>query len=219
MVFAPAALPLLIDGVAVSAFDIARTLVLNVSLPLLAGLIFRARFANAAQRLAPIMSRVSSVIGVSVLVLLAIAYSDRLISLREPRTLAALVLFLGLAIAIGWLTGGPERSGRRVLAIACGQSNQAAAFLLATHNFTDPRIPAIVVGILLISVGMLVSPQFAGRALACFRRSAEKRVGDGETGMVPSGATRTDNARSAPGEPFQASRDAEGEVHRQEGLA
>ena len=66
----PVALPLLVRGVQVNAWKIAQVLTLLMLLPLIGGLIVRARAASIAARLRPVLERVSTVALVALLVLI-----------------------------------------------------------------------------------------------------------------------------------------------------
>ena len=80
--------------------------------------------------------------------------------------LATLILLL-IALAGGYLLGGPGQDTRRVLALGTGQRNMAAGFAIATSNFADQ--PDVLVflaaaGLVGMVVVMPVAAEFGKRA-------------------------------------------------------
>jgi BASS family bile acid:Na+ symporter len=61
------------------------------------------------------------------------------------------------------LLGGPGEDTRRVLALGTGQRNIAAALVVGTQSFSDPRV---VVMVIVVAIVGLVSLLPLARALA-----------------------------------------------------
>ena len=68
-----------------------------------------------------------------------------------------------LGFGTGWLLGGPDGDTRRVLALGTGQRNIAAALVVASQSFGDPKV--IVMVIVVAIVGLIILMPLS-RALA-----------------------------------------------------
>jgi len=159
--FLPIFLPLVLTGVQVNPWDIAQSLVLLMLIPLAASLLIRAWFEEVAKGLLPTMTMASSLSLVVMFIAYFVAYYDDTSSvLGTGGILAAVILILG-AVAAGYLAGGSDMGIKKVLALGTGQRNLAAAFAVATSNFSGN--PEVLIEVMEISViGLLVLMVIAG---------------------------------------------------------
>jgi bile acid:Na+ symporter, BASS family len=172
--YMPLVLPLLLEGASVDPTKIARSLVLLMLLPLVLGLVVRARREAAAARAAPFLNRFST-LSLAVMILLMLVTNFRnILDLYGTRGVLASVIFLLVGFGLGWLLGGPAADTRGVLALGTAQRNVAAALVVGGQNFSDPRVVVMVVVVAI--VGLLVLMPLA--------RWAAKRGGDQETWAV-----------------------------------
>jgi len=65
--------------------------------------------------------------------------------------------------AIGWLLGGPGNDTRRVLALGTAQRNIAAALVVGSQSFSDPRVVVMVIVVAIVGLIILMP---LSRALA-----------------------------------------------------
>ena len=156
--YIPIILPLLLEGVEVSSFDIAKPLVVMMLCPLLIGLFVKARYANIAQVIAPYMAKTSTI---SILVFLFAGntlHFDIIVSVISTDALYVIPTFLIAAIIIGYVMGGKESKICSVLALGTAQRNLSAALVVATQNFSDkPQALGMIlvtslIGLVLLSV-------------------------------------------------------------------
>jgi BASS family bile acid:Na+ symporter len=161
--YLPIVLPMLLPGVTVDAWKIARSLILLMLLPLAAGLVFKAWYEDLAQRMRPVFGSVSNVSLILMTVLVVITNFDKILDVFGTRAILAGFLFIALGFGIGWLLGGSDPGIRRVMALGTGQRNIAAALVVASQNFSDPRVVVIV--IVVSNVGLFLLMPLA-RALA-----------------------------------------------------
>jgi BASS family bile acid:Na+ symporter len=158
IVFLPIALPFLLPGVRIAPLDIARSLVLEMLVPLALGLVVKARNADVAAALQPVMSRTSTVALVIILALFPVLRLNTVLgAIGSGAVLAALMLIV-VSFALGYLLGGPGHASQVVLGFGTAQRNVAAALLVAASNFTDPDVLVmIVIGSTLQLVLLLVT--------------------------------------------------------------
>jgi BASS family bile acid:Na+ symporter len=76
---------------------------------------------------------------------------------------AAALLFVLSALAIGYALGGPSPATRSVLGLGTGQRNIAAALIVTTENAVDPAVVTTVLVCTLVGLLVLVP---AARVLA-----------------------------------------------------
>ena len=107
--YLPIVLPLLLPGVTVDPWNIARSLVLLMLLPLAAGLALKARYEELAGRVKPMLDWISNISLILLILLITAANIDKVLQVFGTRGILAGVLFIALGFAIGWLLGGPER--------------------------------------------------------------------------------------------------------------
>jgi bile acid:Na+ symporter, BASS family len=161
--YLPLVLPLLLQGVSVNPAKIARSLVLLMLLPLGAGLALKARYEEAAERVKPVLDRVSSLSLVLLVLLISAANIRNVLGVFGTRGILTGILFIVLGFGIGWLLGGPDADMRRVLALGTGQRNIAAALVVGSQSFDDPKVVVMVIVVAIIGLLILMP---LSRALA-----------------------------------------------------
>jgi BASS family bile acid:Na+ symporter len=143
--YMPIVVPLIAPEAEVSALSIAMPLVLTMLLPLGIGLFVDAKFESLADRLQPIMNKVSSAALVVLLVATVLTHGGRLLDVLGTGAILAALLFIAGAFVIGYLLGMTGRGTREELGLATAQRNIAAATVVATQSFGDPDTLVMVV--------------------------------------------------------------------------
>jgi BASS family bile acid:Na+ symporter len=143
--YMPIVVPLIAPEAEVSTLSIATPLVLTMLVPLGIGLFVDARFEDLADRLQPIMNKVSSAALVVLLVTTVLTNGGRLLDVLGTGAILAALLFIAGAFIIGYLLGMTGRGTREELGLATAQRNIAAATVVATQSFSDPDTLVMVV--------------------------------------------------------------------------
>jgi BASS family bile acid:Na+ symporter len=154
--YLPLVLPVLLPGVAVNPAKIARSLFLLMLLPLAGALAVKARFAVAAARTKPVLDRVSNLSLILLVVLITAANINNVLAVFGTRGILAGLLFIAVGFGMGWLLGGPGMDTRRVLALGTAQRNIAAALVVASQSFRDPKVVVMVVVVAIVSLLVLM---------------------------------------------------------------
>jgi len=156
--YVPLVLPLLLQGVTVNAWDIAKSLIMTMLIPLVLGLMFRSNSPEDAQHWAPVMNKVS---GVALLILLVTGVGlnvSNIISLIGSGGFLALIIFVVGSLLIGFVMGGRDPAVRSVLGLGTAQRNVAAAILVTSLNFSGTMtlsyvlVASIVLPLILLPV-------------------------------------------------------------------
>ena len=145
ILFLPVALPLLVTGTQVDPGKIVRLLMLLILLPLMVGLIVKARAASFAARLAPVLGRVSGVTLLATIILIIALHLQSLLRIFGTGAIYAGLLFSVLSALTGWLLGGRDAAQRTALGLGTGFRSFPAALIVSVQNFTDPNVSVMVI--------------------------------------------------------------------------
>jgi len=154
--YLPLVLPLLLPGVSVNPAKIARSLFLLMLLPLAGALAVKARFADVAARTKPLLDRLSNLSLILLVLLITAGNVNNVLAVFGTRGILAGLLFIAIGFFIGWLLGGPGRNTRRVLALGTAQRNIAAALVVGSQSFSDPKVVVMVVVVAIVSLLILM---------------------------------------------------------------
>ena len=161
--YLPIVLPLLLPGITVHPWNIARSLLLLMLLPLVLGLVLRARSNDLAERVKPVLDWISNISLILLVFLITAANIDKVLQVFGTRGLLAGLLFIALGFGTGWLLGGPNADTKRVMALGTGQRNIAAALVVASQSFSDANVVVMVIVVAIIGLIILMP---LSRALA-----------------------------------------------------
>ena len=164
--YLPIVLPLLLPGITVDAWEIARSLLLLMLLPLAIGLALKARYGELAARVKPVLDWISNVSLILLVCLITAANIDKVVQVFGTRAILAGLLFIVLGLGTGWLLGGTSADTKRVMALGTGQRNIAAALVVASQSFSDAKV--VVMVIVVAIVGLIVLMPLS-RALASLK--------------------------------------------------
>ena len=164
--YLPIVLPLLLPGITVDAWEIARSLLLLMLLPLAIGLALKARYGELAARVKPVLDWISNVSLILLVCLITAANIDKVLQVFGTRAILAGLLFIVLGLGTGWLLGGTSADTKRVMALGTAQRNIAAALVVASQSFSDAKV--VVMVIVVAIVGLIVLMPLS-RALASLK--------------------------------------------------
>lgn len=167
VVYMPLVMPLILSGVEVNPWDIASSLIFLMLLPLAIGLIVKARYPATADGLQPFMSQASTI---AIMLLLAggiILQWDAIVSMIGTGGIFAILIFLLISLALGYLAGGPDGDTRSVMGLGTAQRNLSAALVVAGQNFSDSPdvvVTVIVAGLVGLAVLLPAAAEFGKRS-------------------------------------------------------
>jgi BASS family bile acid:Na+ symporter len=167
VIYLPIMLPILLPGTSVSPWDIAKSLIITMLLPLGIGLFIKARYEETAESLQPHMSQISSMAIVLMLVTILVLEFSTIIGTIGTGGILAALIFLVVSLGIGLLLGGKDEGMRSVMGLGAAQRNLSAAMLVAAQNFSkDPNVLVMVmlIGILGLVLLMVVGGEMGKRA-------------------------------------------------------
>lgn len=177
VIYLPLVLPFSLRGIEVPVGEVALQLSLQLLAPLVVGLVVRARYPEAAASIVDIAAKVSNLSLVLLLALIVMTSVADMIGMFGSGAIAAVVAVVAVSALSGWLFGGPSRAGRTTLAMATGQRNFAAAFVVANASMAEyPHVFAFLVGasVLELVLMFLAAGEIRRRGLSRESRARER---------------------------------------------
>lgn len=153
--YLPIVLPRLIPNATVDPWKIARSLLVLMLLPLVLGLVLRARYAQLATRVKSALDKISNISLILVVVLITALNIDKVVALFGTYGILAALLFIAIGLGVGWLFGGRTAGLRRVLALGTAQRNIGAA-LIVGGTLGDPKVVVMVLVIAILGLIVLL---------------------------------------------------------------
>jgi predicted Na+-dependent transporter len=154
--FLPIILPVLLPGVEINPWDIAKSLIVTMLIPLVIGMLIKSHSPDVAEAWAPVMQKISSL---SILILLVVGLGlniSNIIGFIGTRGIGAMIILILGALLIGLLFGGRDPGVRSAMGLSTANRNGAAALLVATQNFSGTNtLPFVLVGTVLMLLILL----------------------------------------------------------------
>jgi BASS family bile acid:Na+ symporter len=159
IIYLPIVLPLLLQGVAVSPWDIAQSLIVMMLLPLAIGLFINTRYEEIAVSVQPTLAQASN-IAILVLTVLGLVLNFKsMIGLVGSWGILAGIVFIVASLLIGYFLGGSDGQIKSVMGLGTGQRNISAALVVAGQNFDMDVVTYLMV---IAVVGLVVLMPLAG---------------------------------------------------------
>ncbi len=159
IIYLPLVLPLLVGEVEVNPWDIARSLIVMMLIPLAIGLFIRARYELTAVKIQPTFGMASNIALLTLMVLGLVLNFSSMIDLVGSLGILAGIIFIVIALVIGALLGGSESGVRNVMGLGTAQRNISAALVVAAQNFDADVITYVMV---IAIIGLVVLMPAAG---------------------------------------------------------
>jgi BASS family bile acid:Na+ symporter len=157
VVLMPITLPLLVPGVHVDPFKIAKPLVLFLLAPLAIGLLIHARWSGAAGKLWKPVDRFSSVAFIVVISLFIALHFRTIIGTVGSYAILTSGMLVAVGLFAGYFLGAPGQIRKSDLAIQTSFRGISAAAAIAITNFpTQPEILVMIIITLMMSLPVLL---------------------------------------------------------------
>ncbi len=131
---------------------IVRTVSVAVLLPLLVGMVVRAQLPAVAERIEPVVTLVAKILLALAAVALFAGMWRAILGAIGGGAVAAMVVFVVVALAIGDLLGQPEREHSIVLALSAASHHPAIALSIASANAPNEHFAGTILLYLLVNL-------------------------------------------------------------------
>lgn len=144
VIYAPLVLPLVLEGVSVDAWAVARSLFLQLLLPIAVGMLLVQFVGGFAKTIQPWAAKIGNYALYVVLGATIIGYLPNMLNIVGTGAILVGIVFVLVAFAIGYLLGKGEDHTEDVGGLGTAQRNTAAGLIIATQNFSDPNVLVIL---------------------------------------------------------------------------
>lgn len=145
IIYLPLVLPLLLSDVEVNPWDIAQSLIFMMLIPLAIGLFIRARYADSAGKMQPTFAMAANIAILVLSVLGLVLNFEAMIDLVGSWGILAAIIFIVVALVLGYLLGGSDSGAKSVAGLGNAQRNISAALVVAAQNFDSEVITYLMV--------------------------------------------------------------------------
>jgi len=154
VIILPLTLPLMLEGdLNIESAQITKSLVVMMIIPLGIGLGIKARFEAFATKWQAHMVKLSNIALLAIIVFMSILNGKDIMGIIGY-DLVAVILFMLIALLLGYLLGGKSYHNRVISSLSSGQRNISAALVVAAQNFDDPKVTIIIIAVSI--VGLLI---------------------------------------------------------------
>lgn len=155
VLYVPLVLPRILEGLAVDTWALTKTLLLQLILPIVAGMFVAEFAAGVAERARAPVARIANIALYAVIAATLIGYWPNTRGILGTGAIFAGLAFVAGAFGIGYLAGRGADHLEDIGGLGTAQRNTAAALIIATQNFEHPDVLVIVtivntLGILLL---------------------------------------------------------------------
>ena len=163
VVYMPVMLPLVLSGVSVDAIAIARSLLLQMLLPIGAGMLVAQLLPALAKRAQPWAGWAGNVAMYAMVVATLIGYFPNLLNIVGTGAFLVGLAFVAAAFGLGYLAGAGKDHLEDIGGLGTAQRNTAAGVIIAIQNFKDPNVFVMLTLANIVGIVMLL---FVARALS-----------------------------------------------------
>lgn len=157
VVVMPAVLPLVLEGVTVDVWAIVEALVVQMLLPLVAGMVLLQVAEPFVSVIQPWVARLSNIALYVMVIAIVLGYLPSMTDIELWKALGAGMLVLLLALFLGWTMGDGHGHLMEVGGLGTAQRNTAASLIVAQGSFEDPRVLVVIVLLNTFGVIMLIA--------------------------------------------------------------
>jgi bile acid:Na+ symporter, BASS family len=156
IVYVPVVLPLILTGISVDAWAIARSLLLQMLAPIVLGMLVAQFLPGIAKTAQPWIGRLGNYALYVVIGATLIGYFPNMINIIGTGAILVGVVIVLAAFGFGYLMGAGKDHLEDVGGLGTAQRNTAAALIIATQNFSDPNVLVIITIVSMLSTVMLL---------------------------------------------------------------
>ena len=163
LIYMPAVLPVVLSGVSVDALAIAKSLMLQMLLPVGVGMIAAHLLPSTAKKVQPWVGSVGNIAMYAMVVATLIGYFPNLLKIIGSGAFLAGLVFVAAAFGLGYLAGWGKDHLEDIGGLGTAQRNTAAGIIIAIQNFEDPNVFVMLTLANVLGIVMLL---FIARALS-----------------------------------------------------
>jgi BASS family bile acid:Na+ symporter len=140
VVYVPIALPLVLEGVTVDAWAIARSLLAQLLVPVAVGMLGARFLPGLVTSAQPWVAKLGNYALYAVIAATLIGYFPDMLDIVGTGAILVVLAFVAAAFGVGYLTGAGKDHLEDVGGLGTAQRNTAAGLIIAAQNFSNPDV-------------------------------------------------------------------------------
>lgn len=156
VVYMPIVLPLVLSGVSVDGLAVAKSLLLQLLLPIGVGMLFVQFLPGVAGKVQPWVGRIGNIALYALIVVTLVGYYPNLMTIIGKGAFLVGLAFVGAAFGLGYLAGGGKDHLQDIGGLGTAQRNTAAGVIIALENFKDPNVLVMLTLANMLGIVMLL---------------------------------------------------------------
>ena len=163
VVYMPIVLPLVLTDVSVDAFGVAKSLLLQLLLPIGVGMLAAQFLPSLARKVQPWVGRIGNIALYALIVVTLVGYYPNLLDIIGKGAFLVGLAFVGAAFGLGYLAGAGKDHLEDIGGLGTAQRNTAAGVIIALENFPNPNVLVMLTLANMLGIVMLL---FIAKALS-----------------------------------------------------
>ena len=163
VLYMPIMLPLVLSGVSVDAFGVAKSLLLQLLLPAGVGMLAAQFIPGLVQKVQPWVGRLGNIALYALIVVTLVGYYPNLLDIIGKGAFLVGLAFVGAAFGLGYLAGAGKDHLEDIGGLGTAQRNTAAGVIIALENFSNPNVLVMLTLANMLGIVMLL---FIAKALS-----------------------------------------------------
>lgn len=144
VIYVPIVLPMVMYEVAVDGWAIAKTLFLQMLLPIVVGMLAVQFMPDLAKKIQPWVGWLGNITLYVLVAATLVGYFPNMIGIVGTGAILVGLAFVAAAFGIGYLMGSGKDHLEDVGGLGTAQRNTAAGVIIATQNFDDPNVLVMI---------------------------------------------------------------------------
>ena len=163
VVYMPIVLPLVLSGVSVDAIAVAKSLLMQLLVPIAIGMLLAQFLPVVVKKVQPWVARIGNLALYALIVVTLVAYYPNLLQIVGKGAFLVGLAFVGAAFGLGYLAGAGKDHLEDIGGLGTAQRNTAAGVIIALENFSDPNVLVMLTLANMLGIVMLL---FIAKALS-----------------------------------------------------
>jgi BASS family bile acid:Na+ symporter len=161
--YMPIVLPLVLSGVSVDAVAVAKSLLVQLLLPIAAGMLLAQFIPGVTRKIQPWIARIGNLALYALIVVTLVGYYPNLLDIIGKGAFLVGLAFVGAAFGLGYLAGAGKDHLEDIGGLGTAQRNTAAGVIIALENFSNPNVLVMLTLANMLGIVMLL---FIAKALS-----------------------------------------------------
>lgn len=156
VIYMPLVLPLVLSGVSVDAGAVAKSLLMQLLLPIGVGMLLVQFLPDVVKKLQPWVGRIGNLALYALILVTLVGYYPNLLDIVGKGAFLVGLAFVGAAFGLGYLAGWGKDHLEDIGGLGTAQRNTAAGVIIALENFSNPNVLVMLTLANMLGIVMLM---------------------------------------------------------------